>query len=237
MVVTFALPDEGRDFVRLLKNRTRRRGHLAPIQGDLAGCHVTVAFTGVGSGGECRQRLDRVLEPRPDWLIASGFAGGLCAGLAVGELIIGENQSEPGLVEQAIRALKAFPVQRVGLTTQPSLAETVAAKAALAGQTGAQAVDMETAWIAEECARAGTLMLSLRVISDAMDQAFPVPGRILFNVDRQRPRYVRLPLWLLAHPRQIAAFARFVRGLAPARRRLAEALLAVVSEGAQPRFP
>lgn len=232
VVVTFALPDEGRDFVGLLKNPSPGRGRLAPIRGELSGWEVTVAFTGVGAGEGCRRRLESALEMRPDWLIASGFAGGLSAGLSVGDLIIGENHSDAGLVKRATGALNAFPVQRGALTTQPLLAETVEAKAALAVVTGAIAVDMETGWIAEACAQAGTPMLSLRVISDGANQAFPAPGHILFDVVRQRPRYARLPLWLLAHPGQIAPFVRFVRGLAPARQKLARALQALISDAA-----
>lgn len=232
VAVTFALPDEGRDFVRLLENQSRDRGHLAPIRGELGGCEVTVAFTGVGAGADGRRRLESALETRPDWLMASGFAGGLSAGLRVGDLIAAENHSDPGLVERAARVLQAFPLRCGPLTTQPLLAETPAAKAALAAQTGAIAVDMETGWIAEACARAGTPMLSLRVISDGAEQAFPAPGHILFDVARQRPRYARLPLWLSTHPRQIAPFVRFVRGLAPARQKLARALQTLISDAA-----
>ena len=67
-------------------------------------------------------------------------------------------------------------------------------------------------------------MLSLRVVSDAANQAFPAPGHILFDQVRQRPRYLALPLWLLLHPGRIGPFARFVRGLTPAQATLAQAL-------------
>ena len=67
-------------------------------------------------------------------------------------------------------------------------------------------------------------LLSLRVISDAAGQSFPVPNAVLFDAVRQRPRYVALPAWLLLHPWRIAPFVRFVRGLGPARARLGRAL-------------
>ena len=110
------------------------------------------------------------------------------------------------------------------------MAATAAAKSALAAETGALAVDMETAWIAGSARRRGVPMLSLRVISDAAGQDFPVPGGILFDAVRQRPRYVALPAWLLAHP---GAGSRrswaFVRGLGPARERLTRALRLLVT--------
>ncbi len=225
VAVTFALPDEGRDFIRRLENRSAGRGPLAPITGTLGGCDVTVVFTGVGDGADCQERLQTALATRPELLIASGFGGGLTPGLAVGDIVIGENYSDPGW---ATTASESLGCRRVTLTTQPLLAETVLAKAQLAAATGADAVDMETGWIAARCRAAGIPMLSVRVISDAWDQDFPAPGAVLFDVARQRPRYVRLPLWLLTHPWRIASFVRFVRGLTPARQRLAVALALVV---------
>lgn len=230
LAVTFALPDEARAFVSLLAAPVRGRGPLATVSGRLAGWQVKTVFTGVGASSDCRARLRAALNPAPDLVISSGFAGALRPGLAVGDLVIGDNHSDPALAETAARLLAGPALHRGRLTTQPLLAETPASKWALGAATGAVAVDMETGWIAAACAEKGIRLLSLRVISDAADQAFPVPGDVLFDVARQRPRYARLPLWLLAHPGQIAAFARFVRGLSPARRRLAAALR-TVAEG------
>lgn len=237
-VVTFALPDEGSAFTRRLKNPRRDRAHLAPITGELGEWTVTAAFTGVGAAAECRVRLEAALgspDDRPELVISSGFAGALQSGIGVGDLVLGENFSDPALTENAARVCaRGSGLRRGALTTQPAVAETAAAKTALGAATGALAVDMETAWIAEACVRAGLPMLSLRVISDAADQPFPAPGAILFDVARQRPRYVRLPLWLATHPWRVAPFVRFVRGLAPARAALADAICMTLAAVAQP---
>ena len=66
-------------------------------------------------------------------------------------------------------------------------------------------------------------------VSDAANQDFPVPAGVLYDAARQRPRYVALPLWLAVHPGRIVSFARFVRGLAPARERLTRALRTVLA--------
>ena len=79
---------------------------------------------------------------------------------------------------------------------------------------------METAWIAGVCAAAEVPLLSLRVVSDAAGDDFPVPSHVLYDAARQHPRYLALPLWLAVHPGRIGPFARFVRGLGPARARL-----------------
>jgi adenosylhomocysteine nucleosidase len=234
VVVTFALPDESRAFAKRLRNRLTLASpaarHLPIVRGEIGSCRVALVHTGVGADAGCRARLDFALQgaggtlDRPLLLIGSGYAGALQPGLAVGDLILGRNFSDPALATETARLLSGRHCQPGTLTTQPRVAETAAAKTALAAATGALAVDMETGWIAAACARAGVPMLSLRVISDAADQGFPAPEEVLFDLARQRPRYVALPLWLLRHPARIPAFARFVRGLAPAQENLAGAL-------------
>lgn len=229
VAVTFALPDESRAFVSRLSNRrtVRQTQRLPLVFGECQGRPVVVVHTGVGDSDACRARLDAGLtgKPRPALVICAGYAGALQPGLRVGDLILGANVSDAALADAAMRILGNHEtLHRGALTTQPQVAETPEAKAALAAGTGAIAVDMETGWIAAACARAGMPVLSLRAISDAADQAFPAPGSILFDQARQRPRYLALPLWLLAHPLRIPAFVRFVRGLGPAQERLAAAI-------------
>ena len=208
VLVTFAVPDESRAFAAV-----SARGP------------VVVVHTGVGDTPAGRRRLDDVLQgDTPHLVISAGYAGALRPDLRVGDLILGENFSDPHLLAAA-RELLAGEVCHVGaLTTQTAVAETAAAKSALHAATGALAVDMETAWIAAACARAGVPLLALRVISDAAGQSFPVPNAVLFDAVRQRPRYVALPVWLGLHPWRIVPFVRFVRGLGPARARLGRAL-------------
>ncbi len=227
VLVTFALPDESRDFVRLLTGAQRLdpRDHLSSVVGEWSGRSVAVLHTGVGDSDACRRRLDDTLRvARPSCVISAGYAGGLGPALRVGDLVLGENHSDPAMLATAHAALAGEPLHVGLLLTQTVAAETAAAKAALHAATGALAVDMETAWIAAACATAGVPLLSLRVISDAAAQSFPVPGHVLFDAVRQRPRYVALPWHLLTHPARIAPFVAFVRGLVPARARLTRAL-------------
>ena len=209
MVVTFAVPDESRAFV------------AASERGP-----VVVVHTGMGDSPGGRRRLDDVLgeDDLPRLVISAGYAGALRADIRVGDLVLGENFSDAGLLAAARTLLADEPLHVGGTVTQAVVAETAGAKAALHAATGALAVDMETAWIAEACAHAGVPLLALRVVSDAAGQSFPVPNAVLFDAVRQKPRYVALPLWLLAHPWQIGPFVGFVRGLGPARTRLGRTL-------------
>ena len=229
VVVTFALPDESRDFVASLAGVIRPRGVLTTASGQLAGDQITIVHTGVGDSPAGRARLrDALAGDRPRLVISSGYAGGLHPGLRVGDLVLGENVSGPAPLAAARRLLVGETLHVGALLTQTAAAETAADKAALHAATGALAVDMETSWIANACTDAGIPLLSLRVISDTAAQSFPVPGHILFDAVRQRPRYIALPLWLLMHPSRIAPFAAFVRGLGPARTRLTRVLCRVI---------
>lgn len=231
IALTFALPDESRSFVASLTGRqsSTEGGRLPVITGEWQGRRVAVIHTGVGEISFYRRRLaDFLATEKPRLLVSGGYAGGLQAGIAVGDLVLGENVSDPGVLRGARGLLEAAHVG--ALITRPAVAESVEEKAALGRETGALAIDMETAWIAAVCAVAGVPLLSLRAVSDAAGQAFPVPGRILFDADRQRPRYLALPAWLLCHPGRIGPFVRFVRGAGLARRGLAGALQTVVSD-------
>ena len=234
VLVTFALPDESRNFAAsLTAARTIHRGKppaLPSRLGWLGSRRVAVVHTGVGDTPEGRERLEKVIATTDDLrgVISAGYAGGLAPRLQVGDLVLGENHSDARMAAEARRWLEDEPLHCGNIVSRDRVAATAAAKSALATETGALAVDMETEWIAGVCAGAGVPMLSLRVISDAANQDFPVPGHILFNAARQRPRYLALPAWLLVHPGRMAPFAAFVRGLGPARARLARALKLLV---------
>jgi adenosylhomocysteine nucleosidase len=238
VIVTFALPDESRPFVQSLAECQASHAGKPPALPSWTGMYregrVTVVHTGVGDTAPGRERLRAAIVAAGAGLravISAGYAGALVRGMQVGDLVLGENFSDPRLTEKVRLGLRDATLYVGSLASRNVVAETAIDKARLAAETGALAVDMETGWIAEICTGARVPLLSLRVISDAADQDFPVPGSVLFSAVRQRPRYVALPLWLLVHPWRIAPFAAFVRGLGPARERLTRALQTVVAEG------
>ncbi len=231
IAVTFALPEESQDFTKAL--RDRRRVGARDFLGKIGAREVLVAHTGVGlaSAAACAREL--LKTHAPELVISAGYAGGLDPRLAVGDLFFATNFSTPALLEKVRAQFAENPRHFFGdLTSQLAVVDSVGAKEQLARESGALAVDMETAAIAAECANAGVPFLSVRVISDAARDPLPVPMERWFDLQRQRPRILSLLAFLATHPARIAPFARFVRALAPARRRLTELLLQLVAPAA-----
>lgn len=182
---------------------------------------VIIAHTGIGvaAAEKCVNRV--IAEHHPRLLISAGYAGALDPGIAHGELFLATNFTTAELI--------ASPNASRGiLTTQPRAAETAAQKAALARETGAQAVDMETSAIARVCATHDVPLLSLRAISDTASAEIPVPLHVTYDLCRQRPRVAGLLAFLVRNPSRILPFARFVRGLKPAREAMTSAIIAIV---------
>lgn len=221
IAVTFALPNESRDFRRLLRDSQVR---------------IALLHTGVGQK-VCRERIEPFLDrQRYDFLISSGFAGGVDPSLGVGDLLLAENFSDPNLLGRAQALLTSvgrdsvepgatsFPIRAARLATVERIVESAAERAALAQKETAVAVDMETRWIAQACARRNIPLLSLRVISDTGAAPFPAPPGVLFDLVRQETDYLKLTGYLARNPSSVVRLIRFGRQIRAASENLAHAL-------------
>ena len=108
------------------------------------------------------------------------------------------------------------------LASSPRLVATPADKAALAAATGALAVDMESAAIAEVCQAARVPCAAVRAISDAADTALSPQLVALLAGGRVSPR--RVLMALLRRPALAGELWRLARDTRRAARRLADAL-------------
>ncbi|CAN5529056.1 MTA/SAH nucleosidase [soil metagenome] len=229
IAVTFALPAESSDFLRLLQGRTR--GNDRVVTGTLHGCRVAVLHTGVGRL-KAQARFARFVQRhKAELLLCSGFAGGINSALSVGDILLSENFSNPKAVAAATNAL----VQSRGsvgiLATAPAMIDSAAERAAFAEKHQADAVDMETEFIAEIAGSIGLPMLALRAISDTAAAPFPAPPRVLFDVERQRTKLTTLLPYLLQNPAAIPRLAKFAQQVALARRSLTHALQLLIARG------
>ncbi len=225
IVVTFALPAESSEFLRLLQEPKRERSDsIERISGTLHGQDVCVMHTGVGEQST-RARLGTFLEgQRPSLLISSGFAGALCDGYEVGDLLFSENFSDSIPLAAARSALGETRAKIASLTTAHAVIDSVETRRQIADTTGAAAVDMETEFIAELCAARGIPLLSLRAITDTPAVPFPAPPGVLFNFERQRTEFAPLFWYLVIRPFAIARFIAFARNIAKSRTALTAAL-------------
>ena len=228
IAVTFALPAESGEFLRCLRDKSRTdRNGIRTICGEIDDRTVEVLHTGVGEK-TCRQRMANFLHDRQfKCLISAGFAGALSDQLQVGDLLIAENFSTIQLTE-ARSGLSSFPIHNGHLLTVPSIIDSIEERQKIAQTTGAAAIDMETEFIARACVEHGIPLLSLRVVSDRPSEPFPVPVKILFDVEQQRTNPIKLSFHLLRHPPAIPRLILFARRIARARETLANAIVDVV---------
>ena len=225
IAITFALPAESSDFINLLKEPERNsRDGVEIIRGRLHGNAVTLLHTGVGEK-VCRDRMELLLQgERFQYLISAGFAGALEKELRVGDLVLAENFSSPELRQSPALDLPEDRVFLGKLLTVGGMVDSPEERVRLAAATGAVAVDMETKFIAEICAKHETPMLSLRAISDTPSEPFPAPPNVLFDLEKQKTDFARLALYLVAHPATLPRLTAFRQRIAGARRGLTIAL-------------
>jgi nucleoside phosphorylase len=238
IAVTFALPAESQEFLRSLSNKSRAdRNGIRTIRGKIDDRAVEVLHTGVGEK-VCRERLGKFLSATErirrgeegqqiDCLISTGFAGALTDDLRVGDLLLAKNFSTVDLRERW-SSLSSLPIHLADMLTVPALIDSGEERMKLARASGAGAVDMETEFIARACAAKGIPLLSLRVISDTSHELFPAPPSVLFDIERQQTRMLKLATHLLAHPGHVPPLVQFARRIARARKILARALPEIV---------
>ncbi len=228
IAVTFALPAESSAFLRRLGNKsTSHCQGIRTIRGKIDDCTIEILHTGVGEK-TCRQRMANFLQDQQfDCLISAGFAGALNDRLHTGDLLFAENFSTIQLNE--IDSGGNSLIHRGKLLTVPAIIDSIEERQKIAQTTGADAIDMETEFIARGCAEHGVPLLSLRVVSDTPREPLPGPSKILFDVERQRTDAMKLSLHLLRHPTAVLQLIAFAKRIARARETLTKALVAVAT--------
>jgi adenosylhomocysteine nucleosidase len=230
IAVTFALPAESSEFIRRLRDRTdTERNGVRIVRGKMHDRMIEVLHTGVGEK-VCRQRVAKFLQDqRFDLLISVGFAGALNDQLQLGDLLVAKNLSSIDL-SSICASLSSMPIHIGDLLTVPALIDSSAKRHEIAQGSSAAAVDMETEFIAGACADHSIPLLSLRVISDTPDEPFPAPTKVLFDIEQQRTRLLKLASFFLAHPNRVPRLIQFARRIAHARKILASALVALINK-------
>ena len=221
IAVTFALPAESSNFIKLLNRRSRED---ATVRGTFYDIDICVLHTGVGEH-IARRRISKFLESHnPELLVSSGFAGALSDELAVGDILLADNYSAPEHLANARRLLSSSGIHVGALFTAPTIVDFAAERIALARESGSLAVDMETRFIAEACSQSAVPMLALRAISDSPSAPMPAPPDVMFDIARQRTRFLPLAVYVARNPAAVAKLARFGKQIAAVRATLTDAL-------------
>jgi adenosylhomocysteine nucleosidase len=197
---------------------------------------IVVAECGVGQKAAAQATADVIALHQPQWVVSAGFAGALVEELPRGhmlmpDVIVDEEGSESSVgFNLSAEALAQSPKLHVGkLLTVNEVVRTAEQKRALAERYQAVAVDMETAAIARVCREQKTRFLSIRIISDALDDELPLeiealmqPGTLARKAGRlagalwNRPSSVK-DMWQLREDaiKYADRLAKFLRGVLP----------------------
>ena len=240
LVIFYAFARELAHFRRRLEARSALETEgLRGLRGRMGGAELTLIATGIGAK-RARETARRALEvfPRAKMVISAGVAGALSEGLRPGDLVLADRlllgSSESSSIahllpldleqvraaEHALRAAGLRFATGAMLTAGRVLADG-AAKRAAKEQSGAIAVDMESAVIGLEAAARGIPFVCVRAVLDTIDDE--IPAAELGGADG-RVRPLAATTFLMRHPATILKLPRLMRNLSRATASLADAL-------------
>jgi adenosylhomocysteine nucleosidase len=182
IALLFATNLESEDFAARLQDRvTTRCASFVEHSGRIAERGVVVAETGAGQQASGRAAEDLIAMHHPAWIVSAGFAAALRPELRRGHILMADQVADPQgnhlavgfrIEPEVVAATRHLHVGRL-LTVQQPL-RTPEARRDLGERFDALAADMETLAVAQACSQHKVRFLSVRVITDAVDDRLPV---------------------------------------------------------------
>jgi len=185
---------------------------------------VVTLVVGIGRANAEQSVRSFLTSGSPALVLTCGFAGGLNPDLKLGEVVF-DVQSPKSKVQSQLTAAGAKPVK---FFCADRIATTVAEKQTLRAQTGADAVEMESAAIHAVCAERGIPCVTVRVISDTADEALPLDFNALAKPDKSIDAG-KLALAIAKAPWKIGALLALQKKTKFAAERLAAVLEKIIS--------
>lgn len=207
VLVCFAVPQEARPFRRMI------HGHP----------NVRPLVTGMGGRNAGRAVHDALLKFNSERVFTCGFAGGLNPDLKVGAVLFESSSTSDPIATR----LKAAGANAASFFCAERVAITVAEKKAMRALTGADAVEMESAFVQDVCRKASVDCVTVRVISDAANENLPLDFNTLMTGDYQLSP-IKLAWAILKAPKKIPALMRLGRNSSQAARNLADVLIRII---------
>jgi adenosylhomocysteine nucleosidase len=162
ILICFALKEEAAPFRKIAAGKTG----------------ITILLTGIGRQNAEKSLREFIATHSPKLVLTCGFAGGLSPELKLGDVVF-ETSDETlrvKLLGAGAKPLKIFCADRI--------ATTVAEKKKLRAETGADAVEMESAAIHAVCRERGIPCATVRVISDTASEDLPLDFNALAKPDK-----------------------------------------------------
>ena len=158
----------------------------------------------------------------PKLVLTCGFAGGLNPDLKLGDVVFesGKRKAESGNLEAQLLAAGAQPAK---FTCTDRIATTAMEKWKLHLDTGADAVEMESAAIHAVCAEKNLACVTVRVISDTAHEDLPLDFNALAKPDKNLD-FGKLALAIAKSPGKIPALMALGKKTKFAAERLADVL-------------
>jgi adenosylhomocysteine nucleosidase len=182
VLVAMALSAESGGLVdRLTEVASRSSSGYVERVGYLGETIVDIVETGLGCERAAKAVAQVIAQRQPQWVISAGFAGGLADGMKRNHILMADavvdeasgTTLDIGLTidKQSVADSPGLHVGR--LLTVDRLIHDPAEKRELGERHHALACDMESYAVAETCAALHVRCLSVRIISDGVDDALP----------------------------------------------------------------
>ena len=204
-LICFALKEEAAPFRKIAAGKTG----------------ITILPTGIGRQNAEKSLREFLATHSPKLVLTCGFAGGLNPELKLGDVIFetSDETLRTKLLGAGAKPLKIFCADRI--------ATTIAEKRKLREQTGADAVEMESAAIHAVCAERGIPCATVRVISDTANEDLPLDFNALAKPD-MRLDYGKLFLAIARSPGKIGTLMELQRKTKFAAEQLAAVLARII---------
>jgi len=245
ILVFYAFALEAAPFKRRLRNRqTLTHAGLRGFSAEIAGKELVMVATGIGHG-RARETARRAFDvlPAPAMVIATGVAGALSPRLKPGDIVLADRilarlaegaevAHDLPLREQDVRDIaRALGAAGLGYATGTLLSShrvlaSGADKRLAHEQTGAIAVEMETAALAMEANLRRLPFASVRTVLDAVGDEV-AGGAVAVAGSGWPRRRIAAAGYLIRNPAMMLKLPRMAINLSRATRSIADALEAI----------